>query len=118
MRESWRALLAAAVVAGILIVPVGAAAKSGRTEALTLTGSLTYTWHGDPARGCARDGLCNVSGATIFEPVGFSDVLKEGASTVVPLLGSVTVRERRTAVGTPAVDCLDLNSFALGLAFI
>lgn len=58
-------MLAMAALA-MLILPAHALAD----ESLTATGSITYTWQGDPARGCAQAGLCGVRGEMIVQPQG------------------------------------------------
>jgi hypothetical protein len=58
-------MLAAAALA-TLALPADALAD----ESLTATGSITYTWQGDPARGCAAAGLCGVLGEVIVAARG------------------------------------------------
>ena len=58
-------MLAAAALA-TLALPTHAFAD----ESLSATGSITYTWQGDPARGCAQAGLCGVQGEMIVAPQG------------------------------------------------
>ena len=41
---------AGAILAGVAMLAPSAARAD---QALSATGSLTYSWHGDPARGCA-----------------------------------------------------------------
>ena len=56
-------MLAAAALAA-LALPVHALAE----ESLAASGSITYTWQGDPAHGCAAVGVCAVQGELIVEP--------------------------------------------------
>jgi len=53
------ALLAAAAAA----TPAGA---QSRYADLEVTGTITVTWRGDPARGCVAGGVCDVEGRTIL----------------------------------------------------
>jgi hypothetical protein len=53
-----------------LVASVPAAARRVTSPNLELVGSLTFTWQGDPARGCAVAGLCGVSGSLEMVPSG------------------------------------------------
>jgi hypothetical protein len=46
------------------------AAKQPRVDELDAvpSGSVMYVWHGDPARGCAAVGVCDVSGSLVYTP--------------------------------------------------
>lgn len=50
-------MLATAALA-TLALPAHALAE----ESLTATGSITYTWQGDPAHGCAQAGCAGFTG--------------------------------------------------------
>lgn len=68
-------LLALAVAVGAAAVPgagvAQAAPRLARSVTVTPVGTLTYTWAGDPARGCAAIGVCGVEG-TLTVRVGNS----------------------------------------------
>jgi hypothetical protein len=49
---------------------LGAPAAARADEQLTASGSLTFTFAGDPARGCAAKGLCSVRGTITVDPQG------------------------------------------------
>jgi hypothetical protein len=109
--------LAAAVWLGSLAAVTGAQGKTGlipANESLTVTGSLTYAWHGDPARGCAREGLCGVVGAIVFRSDGSTEAFSEGQRVEsLDLTGTSTVRVRRTGPGADGSgDCVELSSYS------
>jgi hypothetical protein len=92
------ALVAALVAA--LIAPASAAAAD---ETLLASGTVTYTWHGDPSRGCAAAGLCDVQGALIINPQGSADAQSERGRTFINLdAATPTVR-----VLTGSGECID-----------
>jgi hypothetical protein len=53
-----------------LVASVPAAARRVSSPNLELVGSLTFAWQGDPARGCAAAGLCDVRGSLELVPSG------------------------------------------------
>ncbi len=63
-------------LAGVLCAVIGAMAFAlsvgladaarFRNESLSASGALTYTWQGDPARGCAATGVCDIRGQLII----------------------------------------------------
>ena len=53
-----------------LVGSVPAAARRVASPNLELVGSLTFAWQGDPARGCAVAGLCDVRGSLEIVPSG------------------------------------------------
>ena len=67
-RIALGAMAGAAMLAGL--VPGTAAAARGRqlSGTATATGSISVTWHGDPARGCAAAGLCGYRGSVTLRP--------------------------------------------------
>jgi hypothetical protein len=90
-------LVAAALVT--LAVPARALAD----ESLTPTGSITYTWQGDPARGCAAAGLCGVRGEVIVRPEG-GMVAIAFRGTIDVAVFSPTLIVRATGPGGVCVD--------------
>ena len=88
----------------------GAPAAAAAVENLQPSGSITYTWQGDPARGCAADGLCGVQGALIVQPQGSTAGNSSGGMVDVRLVGSgSTVR-----VAGPGGDCVDVPGNQFG----
>ena len=86
-RAGWAGL---AVVALVLAAgaATGAQAKvkvtTVKNESLSATGSLTYTWNGAPARGCAAVGMCGTHGELILRP-------EDSGAIVSPVTGPFTV---------------------------
>jgi hypothetical protein len=94
---------AALVALALIGAPAAFAAQR-----LTPTGELTYTWHGDPARGCARVGVCGVQGVLIVRPQGPINVFQASSRTAQLEFNTVgaTVRVRRTDPGTEG-NCIE-----------
>jgi hypothetical protein len=66
-------MASAAVLAGAL--PATAAARDRQLQgSAAVTGSISVTWHGDPARGCAAAGLCGYRGSLTLRPGPTGDV--------------------------------------------
>jgi hypothetical protein len=57
-----RSAIGVAIGAALMLGPSVASAEAAG-YAYTAVGSFTFAWHGDPARGCAAEGLCQVSGS-------------------------------------------------------
>lgn len=98
-----RALGVAAAVAALGALAAPAAAD----ESLQATGSITYTWRGDPARGCAAQGLCGIQGALILGVQGGADAITFGRTTninVFPAPATVRVRNTESGAGAECVD--------------
>jgi hypothetical protein len=111
-RALWAALLGAA------LLPAGSSGaariRTVKLSELTATGSLTYTWTGDPARGCAAAGVCGIHGVLILRPQSPPQALSPGGGSVVlPLDGSSVARVVREQAGAVLGECTDLpeNSF-------
>jgi ethanolamine utilization microcompartment shell protein EutL len=70
MAHTMRGIAVGAMVgaAAILVAAPAEARTRSITTALSSTGAVTVTWHGDPARGCAAAGLCGYRGATSIRP--------------------------------------------------
>ncbi|MFZ1996234.1 MAG: hypothetical protein WAU75_19140 [Solirubrobacteraceae bacterium] len=76
---------------------------------ITLTGALTVAWTGDPAHGCARAGLCGVSGS--LEMVQGDQASSESGGGTPPLELSDTnavARVQTTAPDGAVSGCADL----------
>src|SRR3979409_996356 len=82
-----------------LLVCAPAAAAN---EQLSTSGSIVYTWHGDPARGCAQAGVCGVRGALVIQPQGGAYVFSDGRSGAALNFNqeSSTVRVRDGELGS------------------
>jgi hypothetical protein len=82
---------------------------------LSASGSLTVTWHGDVARGCAAAGLCGTDGEVILRPSTGSEGLGSSgpiSELSVALVGTVRVR-RVDGQSTPA-ECVEPISEGFG----
>src|SRR5690349_16837750 len=78
-------------------------------------GEVTLSWHGDPARGCADAGVCDISGSMVLRPedISINGVVRPNgrfypASASLFSLDPAVVRvQRRAPDGSPSL-CLDL----------
>lgn len=59
-------------------------ARAFAEESLTATGSVTYTWQGDPAHGCAAAGLCGVRGEVVVAAQGVASAFSSHGIIDVP----------------------------------
>jgi hypothetical protein len=101
------ARVAVALVVAAAVVPVPAAAD----ESLTASGSLTYTWQGDPARGCAAEDLCGVQGALVVQANGGESASASKGNTPIDLnFSGGTVR----VLGAPGGACVDVPGGFIG----
>lgn len=114
MRGIGRAGSVVALLVGLVAQPGGATAAVNRHESVTSTGSLTYTWHGDPARGCAAAGVCGVSGEISLQPQGQTTLNPAGGILDAPLIGSATVRVMRVRPGASPSECVDVAGQPFG----
>lgn len=104
------AALVLALAAVVLLAPsVGATVGQRVTQqpGVTVSGAITYVWHGDPALGCAAAGVCGVRGSLIVHPQ--QDTVFEGAVSLSPVLA--VVRVRRDSPGVSSGLCVDPLSF-------
>lgn len=96
-------------VAAVLLVAIPARAAASPT--FTTTGSITYTWQGDPTRGCAAMGLCGVQGALILGSQSGSSSTSGGRPTrTIDVPFQVSSGTVRVADGPGAGDCVDVPS--------
>jgi hypothetical protein len=106
-------MLALAALAA-LALPAPAVAQ----QTFATSGSITYTWQGDPARGCAAQSLCGVQGALILQAQG------SGGSSSGPSRGSIDIPLEatgstvRVSDGPGAGDCVDVPSSIQGGGFL
>jgi hypothetical protein len=104
----WAFGVAVAALGGAAL---GAAPASPVNQALQVSGTLTYAWHGDPSRGCAAEGLCGARGSMIVHFDGYANLFAVGRRGSVSLNGaSATVRVRREDPGLPTGECVDVLS--------
>ena len=87
-----------------------AAADVATTE--RATGGITITWRGDPARGCADIGLCDVTGSATFRaPEGTSSSISSRVRVIsmnsVITLGPAVARVLRGPLESPIGSCVD-----------
>lgn len=107
------ALATCALVTGTaVLLAVSAAASAGQRvtplPGVTVSGSIAYVWHGDPARGCAAAGVCGVRGSLIVGPAGdtvFDPTQRAGSISLSP--SSAVVRVRRDEPGASPGLCVD-----------
>jgi len=97
---------------GALGVAVAAAApaSAATNENLVGTGTITYTWQGEPFLGCAAVALCNVVGAMTVAAQGQVDV-QNLAGTIIINFGPGTPSVR--VLGQPGAaggECLDTSA--------
>ena len=103
-----RWVLAPLVVCLVHASAAVAATRSAPTIAnLTLSGALAITWHGDPARGCAAEGLCGIRGELILRSEGSQGYASSGGLSGVSVDVSGTVRVRDNSE-SPAGECVDV----------
>jgi hypothetical protein len=100
----------AGMLAGAALAPLALPAHAV-AETFTTTGSITFTWHGDPARGCAAEGLCAVQGELTLAAQGSVSVESFGANprrVDAPLETSGSTA--RVLDGAGAGECVDVVS--------
>jgi hypothetical protein len=103
------------------VVAMGCFAGIGAAPALAVTdhevsssGSLVYTWSGDPARNCAAEGLCGVGGSIEASQVsGFSTAESSGTPPIEIQDGGAVARVD-DAVGGVEHPCVDLVPVDVG----
>ena len=104
MRRRLTRTLAAAVLAALALP---AHAMAGQTY--VVSGSITYTWQGDPARGCATEGLCGVQGSLTVPSQGNAVSGTGGSPGRVIVVGTDTSESTvRVADGPGGGDCVDV----------
>ena len=117
-------LAAGAMVVGVIAAsagPAGARTTSQPDASVVIHGGLTYTWHGDPAHGCAAAHVCDVSGAITVSSDGSSDIFFDGTRTAELELGggAVTVRVQRVGADGAVNDCVESFDYsAVSIAFL
>src|SRR2546423_10835381 len=108
MRAVWGRAAAALIV---LVLLASRPASAGVRVDTEVSGALTVSWHGDPARGCADAGVCDVAGSVTLRANegssgGSSDSGHLASLLVVQTQGGI-VRVTRGAPRAPRGACPD-----------
>jgi hypothetical protein len=120
------AALAGAIAATALMGMAPAASAAAPRDlqmSLRLSGSVVAVWHGDPTRGCAAAGVCEVSGSATYSPgfrgsleVGSGGFAFGGADASQPPV--VRVREADSGGATACADVLESGFTPLGIDYL
>ena len=116
----WGRVVVAVVTAGLCLAPGGTAAPTAarRTVNVSVNGSLTYVWHGDPAQGCGPAGACSLTGAVTYRITGGELTVVKGHEEGFSYgSGPATIRVRRDMGSGAPQECVDLNNGFLDLNF-
>jgi hypothetical protein len=105
-------------VALAAIAPGAAGARARPLDtALRVSGAVTITWHGDPARGCEQAGLCGYRGSLSVRPMPSGELTVSASHGRVTdgygymdLTRSDVIRVRREEAGQPTGGCVDVAS--------
>lgn len=112
--------MAVGVLLGAVVLTAAAPAPAfvrfhDLSRQVSATGGVTITWHGDPARGCARAGLCGYRGSTGVRPGagGYLELLYSNGRLVdgfglLPLVAAPVIRVQRAEESGAAGACVDL----------
>jgi hypothetical protein len=105
-----RAVVVGALL-GVLMPAVAVAAPlAPKNESVVASGSITYTWQGDPALGCAAVGVCGVKGGVIVQSQGQTSLNSFGGMIDISLATSgSTVR-----VLNGSGECVDVLGAPFG----
>ena len=103
---------------GAALVPAGSSGatrvRTVKLTSLNATGSLTYTWSGDPARGCAAVGVCGIHGELILFPQPTGQNASPGGPVNITLDGSAVTRVIREVGGAALGECADASGGPFG----
>lgn len=109
-------VLCLGVTTTLCAVPAATASGALRNnESLRASGSLTYTWHGDPARGCAAAGVCDTQGELILRPTDDAQVSDLGRHHTADINVDVSGVDRVLRGGADPGECVDLPQTVFGL---
>ena len=103
----WR-IFTGGLLAGLALVP--ATAHSAVETRVRATGALTVSWQGDPARGCAEAGVCDLAGSftTRADPEQGSSVSSGPSESHIDVsFEPPTVRVLRGPATDPLGACTD-----------
>jgi hypothetical protein len=112
---------AIAVPAALIAAAPAAARDVAYNGTLHVSGGVTISWHGDPARGCAPAGLCGYSGFLNIQPSESEyNFLVNGRGHPIDGYGSLDlfdsppqVRVKRTEAGGDQGGCVDTSPIEL-----
>jgi hypothetical protein len=110
------------VLAGLAVAAAGPpAAGAAVRSTTTVDGAVKITWAGDPDRGCAAAGVCDVGGVVIARPTGESSEVSVGGAADERFIddlfddrGPAVVRVLRGPPDAPAGACTDVVLAQLG----
>ena len=115
-----RRLIPVFCLLGACVAP--APARADTETRVSATGSIIVTWHGDPARGCADHGVCDVRGSVVLDPATNQGTSVSSASHDEFLSGidfqldPAVVRVTRGPASDPIGSCVESLGQA-GIAF-
>ena len=106
-----RRLIPVSCLLALLAVP--ASARADEERRVSATGGITVTWRGDPARGCAEQGVCDMRGSVVLDPtVDQGTSTSSGPGDYLPLvsvdLEPGIVRVVRGPASDPLGVCVDV----------
>ena len=116
------AVAGACAVLGSLALSVPGSAVSAparhkpRQVNVALTGSLTITWTGSPASGCAAAGVCGVTGSVEMHLGNSSESSSGGAAPLEVTDPNAVARVQTTAPDGTVITCADLVPVDFSLA--
>jgi hypothetical protein len=105
-RSPWRKGVLPAFLCGLAMLFLASAA-SATPEALSSSGSLTYTWQASPALGCAQANLCGVHGAVSVTSLGGAYVYRAHQLMLEP--NNVTARTEGPGQTTSCADIVQME---------
>jgi hypothetical protein len=103
---------------GVLIACFAAPGVAlGETPSLNPSGTLTFSWRGDPARGCQAAGVCAVSGALEVIPADQSDTFETPATRNIEIEDDSSVVRVTDPGSTPSQPhvCAEPSPFGMFL---
>ena len=111
MRTRVAVVAVVAVAIAAATHPPSAQADTSLNVRVRTTGVIAVVWHGDPARGCAAAGMCEVDGSVTYRPPGDIDLELGSDGSAGFGLGEMepaVVRVRGTTPGSATAGCVDL----------
>jgi hypothetical protein len=108
-----------AAVAGGVALGAVRSTRPPLHEAVTIGGTLTYVWHGDPGRSCAAKGLCGSHGSLIVHFDGYGELnARDGKGSLGVDGASATARVLRKDGASQSGECVDaisVDAFGISL---
>jgi hypothetical protein len=80
------------------------------------TGSLTFTWRGDPSRGCAAEGLCGVTGSIVVRAGGSANGVGRGLPRFEVQDEGAIARVTEESAGGAVRSCVELEGVDVQLS--